>query len=360
MIVKAKGFPSLDSWNVMQLSVKKLDGLSIFNPKSGITRDLARNVVRLEYGDIPSDVVCIAKTAFLDATGCMLTGALQESSRKVLRYARGLGGSPDATCVYYGDRTNIYNAALVNGTFCHNSEFDHVFRLGVNCESVLIPAVIAAAEKRIANGHEVITSLVAGWEVMNRLAAAASIIPLKRSLDPISTFGPFGAAAAGGKISRFNDFDMENALTCCPAQAAGTLQFTQTNCESGRLTSGFAASYGLRAANMAREGISGARDILEGRSGFFMCIAGLRDDGTPKFNVDKVNDSYGRKWYMRDFLSETSGEGNERFRERATLAGISGTRQDRVIEIVNNLEEQDDMIHLMSNLTISKGVGRLG
>lgn len=88
-----------------------------FVPKSGVTEGLAKNVARLEYGDIPPDVIDIAKLAVLDAAGCMLAGALQGSSRKVLRYVRSLGGAPHATCIYYGDRTNVYNAALANGSF---------------------------------------------------------------------------------------------------------------------------------------------------------------------------------------------------------------------------------------------------
>ena len=315
--------------------------------RSGITRDLARNIVRLHYGDIPIGVIRTAKTAALEAAGNMVSGALQGSSRKVLRYVRSLGGAPDATCLYYGYRTNIHNAALVNGTFCNGSR-----------ESVVIPTVLAAAEKELANGHEVLTAIVAGWEVTLRLAAAAApTVPLERPLNPISTFGPFGAAAAAAKIQRFSESEMENAITCCPAQAAGTLQTTLTGGESARAVSGFAASYGVRAATMAKQGVSGARDMLEGRRGFFMCIAGLNGDGTPRFDIDKVNGGFGEKWCIGDTYNGTPDEEvRARFGRDADLAGIDQTKREKVINIVSNLETQTDVNELISSLVL-EGVG---
>lgn len=315
--------------------------------RSGITKDLAGNIARLQYGDIPIGVIHTAKMAVLEAAGCMVVGALQGSSRKVLRYVRSLGGVPDATCLYYGDRTNIHNAALANGTFCHGAQ-----------ESVVIPAALAVAEKEMANGHEVLTAIVTGWEITLRLAAAAApTVPLERPLDPISTFGPFGAAAATGKIQRFNESEMENAITCCPAQAAGTLQTTLTGGESARAVSGFAASYGVRAATMARQGVSGARDMLEGRRGFFMCIAGLKGDGTPRFDIDKVNGGFAEKWYIGDVNHETSETIKAGFKRDAELTGITKTNQQKVTEIVSNLERQTDVDELISSLVLG-GVGK--
>lgn len=144
---------------------------------------------------------------------------------------------------------------------------------------------------------------------------------------------------------------MENTITISSAQAAGTMQSTLVGAESERLVSGFAASYGLRAANMARQGVSGAKDDLEGKAGFFMCVAGLNDDGTPRFDVDKVNDGFGEKWYLRGVAPKASVEDVEaRFMENATLAGIAKEKQSRIIEIVKRLEEQDDVYGLLSNL----------
>jgi 2-methylcitrate dehydratase PrpD len=310
-------------------------------PNAGVTRELATRLVEVEYGDIPRELIPLAKRAVLEAVGHMVAGALRESSRQVLRYVRRIGGSPDATCLYYGDRTNVHNAALVNGAFGHGAR-----------ESVVLPAAFAVAEREIADGHEVLTAFIAGWEVVLRLAAAAApSIPHQRPLDPVATFGPFGAAVAAGKLLRFNASVMENALSCCPAQAAGTLQASVTGGESGRVVSGFASTYGLRAATMAQRGISGARDMLEGRRGFYMCIAGLNDDGTPRFDVDEILDGFGERWHVRSAASARSAaDVTSTFRRDAAAAGLLPRAQDTVIDRVTHLEMQSDMTPLISNL----------
>jgi hypothetical protein len=311
-----------------------------YEPNTGVTRELAKRLVDVEYGDIPRDLIPLAKRAVLEAVGHMVAGALRESSRRVLRYVRRIGGSPDATCLYYGDRTNIHNAALVNGAFGHGAR-----------ESVVLPAALAVAEREIADGHEVLTAFIVGWEVVLRLAAAAPSIPHQRPLDPIATFGPFGAAVAAGKLLRINASVMENAITCCPAQAAGTLQASVAGGESGRAVSGFASTYGLRATTMAQRGISGARDMLEGRRGFYMCIAGLNDDGSPRFHIDEILDGFGERWHIRSAASTRSAtDVTSTFRRDAAVAGLPLRAQDEVIDRVTRLEMQSDMTPLISNL----------
>jgi 2-methylcitrate dehydratase PrpD len=144
---------------------------------------------------------------------------------------------------------------------------------------------------------------------------------------------------------------MENAITCCPAQAAGTLQASVAGGESGRVVSGFASTYGLRAATMAQRGISGARDMLEGRRGFYMCIAGLNDDGTPRFHIDEILDGFGERWHIRNAASTRSAaDVTSTFRRDTAATGLPQRAQDEVIDRVNRLETQSDMTPLISNL----------
>jgi 2-methylcitrate dehydratase PrpD len=117
-------------------------------------------------------------------------------------------------------------------------------------------------------------------------------------LDPVATFGPWGATAVAGQLLAFHGDDMENALSLSSGQAAASLQATQTGGEVTRLHPGFAAMYGLRAARLAQLGLSGAREILEGPMGFLMCVAGLKADETPNFDVARINEGFGDEWYI--------------------------------------------------------------
>jgi 2-methylcitrate dehydratase PrpD len=296
-------------------------------------------VANIQYGDLSPPLVARAKVVVLESLGKMVSGARQDTSRKLLQYVRRLGGAPEATILYHGDKTHMGNAALANGAFGYGAT-----------ASVVVPATLAVGEKMFANGHEVVTALLTGWETQERLAAATLATTEERPLHPLSTFGPFGAAVAAAKLLRLDVNAMEDALTCCTAQAAGTLQAQATGSESERLVPGFAASYGVLAALMAQQGISGARDILEGRAGFYMCIAGLREDGTPKFDVDRITQAFGSTWRIEQGEPRSMEETIEAFRSDADQAEIDSARQDDVIERVNTLEEQDDLFTILACL----------
>ena len=177
---------------------------------------------------------------------------------------------------------------------------------------------------------------------MCRLAAATPNVPARRPLDPVSTFGSFGAAAVAGKLLGFDAFEMENAISLCTGQAAANLRLSSTGGEAARLHAGYAAMYGLRAACLARRGLSGAREMLEGPMGFFMCVAGLNDDDSPVFNVNAVNDGFGEKWIMegvtfRKYPVESGQLG--------VLDAVSGLREG------HNLRPEDvDGVTIVSNM----------
>lgn len=331
--------------------VEKMDE---FIPKKDVTKELSENVAKLEYGDLPCNVISSIKVTLLNTIGQMFSGATARSSRKIINYVRAIGGRPEATCIYYGNRTNIYNAALANGAFCSGLELPNMSRPELNFGNVVAPAALAICEREMANGHELITSIALGMEVTLRLASAAPNLPAKRPLNPISTFGPFGAAVAAGKLLRMDSFGIENALSCCPAQAAGTMQSSLTGSESERLIEGFAASYGLKAAGMVEKGVSGARNMLEGKAGFFMCISGLNRDGTPKFDIDRVNEGFGEKWHLYSSIPSNMQDAQATCERLLVQAGLSEERSRTVSDIVLNLEDADDMTRLLSNL-IAKG-----
>jgi 2-methylcitrate dehydratase PrpD len=81
--------------------------------------------------------------------------------------------------------------------------------------------------------------------------------------------GVFGAAAASGKLLGLSVEQMVNTLGIAFSQAAGNRQCIVDGALTKRLQAGQAASSGVFAALLAREGFTGAHDIFLGRFGFF-------------------------------------------------------------------------------------------
>ncbi|MCK4451618.1 MAG: MmgE/PrpD family protein, partial [Anaerolineae bacterium] len=81
---------------------------------SSITHTMAQFALGLQYEDIPADAVHEAKRFLLDSIGCALAAVPNEDMQAAHRYIVALGGTPEATIIGSGHRTNIANGALMN------------------------------------------------------------------------------------------------------------------------------------------------------------------------------------------------------------------------------------------------------
>ncbi len=257
------------------------------------TRDLANWIVDLKWGDIPAQIIDYAKVLILDTVGCMLGGSIQESNRAALRYMRAMGGTPQATVVNYGDKTNVYNAAFLNGSFGHGWDFDdHVHGGSPHSMSATTAAAMAVGEWQLSTGKAFLEAWIAGYEANNRVGAACGPAFGQRGFHHVGTIGSFAGTAVAGKLLRLDQWKTENAISITVSQAAGTFQHSQrTGGAIKRNHMGFAASNGVRSALLALEGITGAREALEGKCGFVLCHSGAEND------MAALTRDFGREWY---------------------------------------------------------------
>jgi len=257
------------------------------------TKDLASWIIGLRWGDIPGTVVDYAKILILDTLGCMLGGSIQESNKAALRYVRAMGGTSQASIVNYGDRTNVYNAAFINGSFGHGWDFDdHLMGGSPHSMSATTAAALAVAEWQLSSGREFLEAWIAGFEANNRIGAASEPGIMNRGFHHVGTIASFAGAAVSSKLLHFDDWKTENAIAITVSQAAGTFQHSQrTGGAIKRNHMGFAASNGVRSALLALEGITGAREALEGKYGFVKCHAGEENE------MEALTRDLNKEWY---------------------------------------------------------------
>ncbi|MBQ4501396.1 MAG: MmgE/PrpD family protein [Spirochaetales bacterium] len=329
-----------------------------FKPVFGATEQLSANIAALNSGDIPESVTRACKTVLLDSIACMMKGRDSNVSAKLESFIKMEGGRLESTCLSNNAfRSNRYNSSLYNGTLMTASGCDVVFR-GMHCASVIVPAVLSVAEKELIEGNRIKVALATGLEVMLRLMAAAKTVPENRALDPTSTFGPFGSAAAVSKILDLDAFETENALSLCASQAAGAQRSAVLgDGDVGYMHGGFASSYGIRAVFLSRKGLSGPRNILEGNMGFFECVSGLHDDNkTPRYDSTLVNEGFGEKWLLLD-LRVTCAKGDSVKASDAwdvvceKLNGVSSRSQRKIAGIIDSIEDMDSLLPLISVLS---------
>ena len=182
------------------------------------------------------------------------------------------GWEDDGVCTAIGHVRGLTaaGAAFVNGTAAHGEDFDDTFEGGpVHAGAVIVPAVMAAAERFGQIGPAVLRGVAAGTEVMCRLSLVAPKLVHQAGFHPTAVFGTLAAAVAVSATLGFNRRQMLDALGIAGSMAGGIIEYLAEGAWTKRLHAGWAAQSGLRAALLARAGFNGPRTVLEGTHGLF-------------------------------------------------------------------------------------------
>ena len=143
------------------------------------------------------------------------------------------------------------------------------------------PAAFALAEARaggVKSGRDLITALVAGYEVGIRAGLACKGGMFKSGFHNQGTTGVFVAAAAAARMLRLNAQQTRHALGIAGSQAAG-LMAVQDGAMTKAFHSGRAAQSGVYGALLAQSGYTGIPDVLDGAYGTF--FSAFLDDWSP-------------------------------------------------------------------------------
>jgi 2-methylcitrate dehydratase PrpD len=247
------------------------------------TATLAAYVANLKFEDIPHPVLERAKILILDFLGSAVRARRDaESTPALLKtlQALALDGSGESTV--FGDSKSWTPAvaALLNGALGHSLDFDDTHAdSSLHPSAPVVPAAFAVGELVGASGRDVLTAIVAGYEVCCRLGNALDPTShYARGFHPTATAGTYGAAAAAAKLFGLTKQQIIAAFGVSGSQAAGSLQFLVNGAWNKRYQVGAAAMNGVIAATLARNDFIGATESIEGVHGL---LAGYSDDAHP-------------------------------------------------------------------------------
>ena len=159
----------------------------------GVTATLAQFISGLRYESLPPALVEAAKVAITDGVANMVAGSAQPLAHTIGQYTRDMGGTPQASVVGWGFKTNPPAAAFANGVFGHCLDFEIQGYPPTHGTSSCLPAALALAEANDASGKAVITAYVLGWEIQGRLRAASAPTP------PMPTTPGLGGSLGGSR-----------------------------------------------------------------------------------------------------------------------------------------------------------------
>lgn len=232
-----------------------------------ITHTLARHVADTKLQDIPSHVLGATRQLMLDTLGVGWAGSAAPGSAEVRALAVREGGSADAMVLAFGDRLPAASAALVNGTLAGALDFDSLHEPSVmHSDIVILPAVLALAEREHCSGAELLTALVLGNDLAARLGASTNE---NAGWFYSSVHGSLAAAAASARLLGLDVDGIRNAIGIAYSSAAGTRQPIIERTFTKRMQTAFAAQAGVQAALLASCGVTGPAAVLEGRAGLY-------------------------------------------------------------------------------------------
>jgi len=254
------------------------------------TAQLAAFAAGLSFEAIPAAVVRRTEDLLVDWFGSAIAGKGSRPVASITAFAASMGPDRGAAEVLI-DRTqsSAYFAAMANAAASHVVEQDDVHNGSVfHPASVVFPAALAMAQTLGSSGQQLLTAAVAGYEVGIRVGEFLGRSHYK-VFHTTGTAGTLAAAAAVGRLLDLSPEQMQHAFGSAGTQSAGLWEFLRTAADSKQLHTAHAVAAGLMSACLARDGFTGAAQILEGAQGM---AAGMSSDADPA----KLTDGLGTRW----------------------------------------------------------------
>jgi len=261
-----------------------------------VTRAIAEFICSIDPGSIPDRDREAAERSCFDTLGVILAGSVQPVGRLITAEVEERGGSAEATVLATGEKYPAPLAAFANGVMAHALDCDDFGAHG-HPSGTLFTALLAVAELGgDMSGRDFLGAYCIGFEVAASLRACCHYDQADGGFHLMAVFGSLAATAACCRALGFDRDTTMMALAIGASETGGLIANFGTMTK--HLHMGMAAENGLRAALLAREGFSGAEDIIEGRQGFCEAFFGL---GT--YDLAPLADTLGSPFKVADSLT---------------------------------------------------------
>ncbi|WP_449253659.1 MmgE/PrpD family protein [Brevundimonas naejangsanensis] len=256
---------------------------------------LIDHALTLRWNDVDAAAQAAAKTFLHDSLCVGVAGRNAPFADAVLAAARAWGeGGRCSVLGWAGERLPAPQAAFVNAFQIHSQEFDCVHEPAVVHPLATIVATLFAEVERSGpyTGEAVLTALVAGVDVSAALGVAAS--------DPLRFFRPatagiFGCVAALISLTQAPRHVALDAFGYALSFASGSMQAHVEGKATLPVQMGQAARNAVSAMDLARAGLPGPAQSIDGKFGYlplfegrFDLDAGLADLGL-RFRIAEVS-----------------------------------------------------------------------
>src|SRR5438093_2598211 len=263
----------------------------------GVTATLAGWVHGLRFDQIPPEQIQAAKDQVKNILGVIYAGSTMAPGIKLARAVQSFQDRAEATVIGRNRfRTSARQAAMANSFLAQLLEWEDWTFLAHSGASI-VPVVLAVGELAGASGATVLTAIVAGNEIVARAGEfltdvlhtgnALAIHQLELPLLAAKLLGlePDGLRDASG-------------IACTQPQVTSIPAWTA---DAKGLLTGAPAYTAVLAAQLAAQGLTGRRDLLESPLGYFY---GVADIASPR-RLERAVRDLGTDWrFARQYFNK--------------------------------------------------------
>ena len=274
-----------------------------------LSRQLAQWVVRLRYDDLPPAVVDRAKGVTLHSLASVLLGSQTSSGQQAVQLiiAEEDGVKNGATIMVDGTTATKGGAAFANAEMAMSGGKLDSFQMLTHPGTSILPGAFVGAETSGASGREFLTGVVAGYEVMERLASDFIPTVMSRGFHAGPVFGIFGPAIAAAKMLDLTEDEVNSTIALCVHLAAGNLEGPRNG--GTALREGAAVRNAMLAVALAKSGHVGGDTTLEGDAGFYHAYTGNNKGllsqsfvGKTHTSLENITEGLGQDWMFLETL----------------------------------------------------------
>ena len=228
--------------------------------------DLGARVHDLIDRPLPDAVRSATERALLNVTAASIGGSGHHVVDTIVHLARDHGGAGIAPVAGRPERVDIYFSALATGTAARARAVAEPDRAHFSPTAAPFGTLVALCSTHEITGRHALTAFALGCEVVARLGNALLPRHYEAGWDADATCGVIGAAVCGALLLHAESGQVTNAVGIAVSETLG--QRRALDFEIGTLHTGKAASNGLIAAVLARQGFTGLSG-LDHPDGFF-------------------------------------------------------------------------------------------
>lgn len=299
-------------------------GFNVHEITTDYTKQMCHFIKTLKYEDIPPAVIERAKMMLMQTVGVSLCSMDLQQVKDVIAIAKEMSPGSEGTATLWGDGAKVSweAAALAAGTMADTLDWEDCSVTGHPSAGV-IPTAVIAAEVLKKSGKEMLTAIVAGYEIYQRVALAGR--------SNIVSYNIFGNLTVLMKLLDLSEEKMNQAFgigTACAIIPANVHEITMS--DSLNYLYGFRAESTITMVKTALEGIENMEDAFDDPTAYLV-HCGYQEPSWLTRNL-------GTEWMMMDMLMVKHWPANVFVQTYAELANKLITKYqfnpDDVAEVV--------------------------